>query len=340
MRVLVTGATGFVGSHAAKALQDAGHTVRALVRTPSKLKSVTARVGVDLDALETASGDITDNTAAASAVAGCDAVVHAAAVVGTDPTMDAAVEATNFNGALNVLSAAADAGCDPIVHVSTASALFPFTTDPVTADHPVGTARSPYARTKAQCEQLARNYQARGRPVVIVYPAMIAGPDDYGGSTQLSPTKLWLTKPYPRTSGYTLSVVDVRDVAAVIAAAARPGRGPKRYIMFGSHLTCDEHFAVLAEVTGRELKSVPVPRAAFWVWGQLGDLARRFGRDIVLTSEGCEYMFNYCAGDNSFTEADTGVRLRPVADTYRDTIAWMHRAGHLTASEAGELAQG
>lgn len=339
MKVLVTGATGFVGSHATKALQDAGHTVRAFVRTPAKLKSVTAHVGVNIDALETAVGDITDSGAVDEAVTGCDAVVHAAAVVGTDPTMESAIEATNFVGALNVINAATDAGCDPIVHVSTASALYPFTTEVVTSDHPVGTARSPYARTKAQCEQLARGFQDRDKPIVTIYPAMIAGPDDHGESSQLNPTKLWLTKPYPRSSGYTLSIVDVRDVAAVIAAAMSAGRGPKRYLMFGTHLTCEEHHRVLSDVIGRELKSVPVPRAVFWVWGRLGDLTRRFGLDIVMTSEGYDYMFNYRRGDNSFTEADTGVRLRPVADTYRDTIAWMHKAGYLTADEAGAAAK-
>ena len=68
MRVLVTGATGFVGSHAVKALQDAGHTVRVFVRAPAKLESVTARVGVDLASLETVQGDIVDAEAVGTAV--------------------------------------------------------------------------------------------------------------------------------------------------------------------------------------------------------------------------------------------------------------------------------
>ena len=336
MRVLVTGGTGFVGSHAARALQDAGHTVRLLVRTPSKLSTVTERVGVDLAALETIEGDIRDAVAVTAAVDGCDAVVHAAAVVSIAPTAEAEVSETNLAGAFNVLGAAVDAGCDPVVHVSTGEALFPFRTDPVTADHPVGTAPGAYARSKAQSEHLARRYQAQGHSVVIVYPALTIGPGDYGGSVQLQPMKLWLTKPLPR-SGYTMTMVDVRDVAAVIAAAMEAGRGPRRYLMFGHHLTADELLSVLCEVTGRDLKSVPMPRALFSIWGRVGDVANRFGRDLVLTTEAVDYMFNYCAGDNSATERDTGVTLRPVAESLADTFAWMRDEGYVTAAHAGTV---
>ncbi len=325
-----------MGSHAAKALQDAGHNVRALVRTPAKLETVTARVGVDLDSLETVEGDIRDAAAVTAAVDGCGAVVHAAAVVSIDPTAEADVAETNFPGALNVLDAAVAAGCDPVVHVSTGEALFPFRTDPVTADHPVGTARGAYPRSKAKSEHLARRYQAQGRGMVIVYPALTIGPGDYGGSVQLQPMKLWLTKPLPR-SGYTVAMVDVRDVAAVIAASVEPGRGPRRYVMFGHHLAAEELLSELRQATGRDLRSVPMPRMLFSAWGRVGDLARRFGRDLVLTSEAVDYMFNYCAGDNSATERDTGVTLRPVAESLADAIAWMRDEGYVTAAQAGTV---
>lgn len=332
----MTGATGFVGSHAAKALQDAGHSVRALVRTPSKLRTVTERVGVDLDSLETIAGDIRDSVAVTAAMDGCDAVVHAAAVVSIAPAAETEVSETNFPGALNVLGAAVEAGCDPVVHVSTGEALFPFRTDPVTTDHPVGTAPGAYARSKAESEHLARRFQSQGHGVVIVYPALTIGPGDYNQSVQLQPMKLWLTKPLPR-SGYTMTMVDVRDVAAVIAASMEAGRGPRRYLMFGHHLTADDLLSELQSVTGRDLKSVPMPKALFSVWGRVGDVANRFGRDLVLTTEAVDYMFNYCAGDNSDTERDTGIVLRPTAESLADTIAWMRDEGHITAAQAGTV---
>lgn len=340
MKVMVTGATGFVGAHAARALTEAGHRVRALVRTPAKLEAVTARVGVDIEALEVVNGDITDAAAVDEAVDGCDAAVHAAAVVGVDPARADEIASVNFAGASNVLGAAVAAGCDPVVHVSTAMALYPFTADPVTADHPVGEARSPYGRSKARCETLARSLQDDGHPVVILYPALVIGPDDYGGSSQLEPMRLWLSRPFPRAKGYAVSFVDVRDIAAVAAAAMRPGRGPQRYIMFGHRLDSAGQLEVLSRVTGRSLRSMPMPKAAFWVLGKIGDLASRLGRAPSVTSEGVDYMFGFAAGDNSGTEADTGVRLRPVEESFRDAIAWMHREGHLTDAQAGALASG
>ena len=310
--------------------------MRALVRTPAKLETVTARVGVDLDSLETAEGDIRDAAAVTAAVDGCDAVVHAAAVVSIAPAAATEVSETNFPGALNVLEAAIDAGCDPVVHVSTGEALFPFRTDPVTTDHPVGTAAGAYPRSKAKSEHLARRYQAQGHGVVIVYPALTIGPGDYGESIQLQPLKLWLTKPFLR-SGHTVTMVDVRDVAAVIAASMEAGRGPRRYLMFGHHVTADELLSELQSVTGRDLKSLVAPRALFTVWGRVGDVASRFGRDLLLTTEAVDYMFNYCAGDNSATEQDTGIVLRPMAESLADTFAWMRDEGHLTAADAGAV---
>ena len=81
MRVLVTGGTGFVGSHVVRTVREAGHDIRLLARTPAKVAPLMARMRVDPDPIEVVAGDITDAASVAEAVAGCDAVVHSAAVV-------------------------------------------------------------------------------------------------------------------------------------------------------------------------------------------------------------------------------------------------------------------
>ena len=135
MRVLVTGGTGFVGGWSAKAIADAGHSVRFLVRNPARLETSVARLGVDTS--EYAVGDITDRDSTLRALEGCDAVVHSAALVATDPSKTAQMLATNMDGARNVLGGAAELGLDPIVHVSSFTALFHPGLQTLSADLPV-----------------------------------------------------------------------------------------------------------------------------------------------------------------------------------------------------------
>ena len=337
MKVLVTGATGFVGSHVVRRLLDDGHELRLLARTPAKVGPLMAKMGVDADRLEVVDGDITDADSVRRAVAGCDAVVHAAAVVATDPTMEAEMEATNLRGATNVVDSALEHGCDPVVHVSSVAALFPFQTDPVTADHPVN-GDGTYGETKAACEHMVRRHQDAGAPVVTLYPSGIIGPDDWTESINLSSVTLWLEKGFPTAKNISGSYVDVRDLAEIVAASIAPGNGPRRLLAMGAYLTAADHHARIEEAIGVPLKKLPTPQPIMWAWGRLGDLARRFGKDIVLTSDGYNYLFHSKPGDDSATVAATGVEFRPIVETFRDTFRWMYEAGHVPADKVGILA--
>ncbi|MEQ0764715.1 NAD-dependent epimerase/dehydratase family protein, partial [Mycobacterium tuberculosis] len=105
MRVLVTGGTGFVGGWTAKAIADAGHSVRFLVRNPARLKTSVAKLGVDVS--DFAVADISDRDSVREALNGCDAVVHSAALVATDPR-EIRMLSTNMAGAQNVLGQAVE----------------------------------------------------------------------------------------------------------------------------------------------------------------------------------------------------------------------------------------
>jgi len=135
MHVLVTGGTGFVGGWTAKAIADAGHSIRFLVRNPDRLQTSVAKLGVDVS--DFAVGDITDRVSVRDALRGCDAVVHSAALVATDPRQTKQMLTTNMQGAQNVLGQSVELGLDPIVHVSSFTALFHPGLETLTADLPV-----------------------------------------------------------------------------------------------------------------------------------------------------------------------------------------------------------
>jgi nucleoside-diphosphate-sugar epimerase len=116
MRVLITGGTGFVGSHIVAAAVGAGHDVKLLVRRPERVQAALAPLGVD--EVDSVAGDVLDAASVQAAVEGCDALINAAAVFSLDPGEAEKMLATNTRATEIVLEAAIGAGLDPIVHVS------------------------------------------------------------------------------------------------------------------------------------------------------------------------------------------------------------------------------
>src|SRR6201996_1473313 len=174
MRVLITGGTGFVGGWTAKVIADAGHSVRFLVRNPARLQTSIAKLGVDVS--DFAVGDITDRVSVRDALYGCDAVVHSAALVATDPRQTAEMLTTNMQGAQNVLGQAVELGLDPIIHVSSFTALFHPKLEALWAVLPFVGGADGYGPSKAKVEIYARGRQAAGAPVNVTYPGMVLGP--------------------------------------------------------------------------------------------------------------------------------------------------------------------
>src|SRR5262249_23246163 len=123
MFVLVTGGTGYVGSHTVAALTRAGHGARVLARSPDRIAAALEPFGVS--GVETSLGDVPDPVAVARALDGCDAVVHAASVFSMNPRRAEEMRAVNVRGTDTVLGSAHRLGLDPIVHVSSELALLP-----------------------------------------------------------------------------------------------------------------------------------------------------------------------------------------------------------------------
>jgi dihydroflavonol-4-reductase len=321
MRVLVTGGTGFVGGWTAKAIADAGHSIRFLVRTPAKLETSVAKLGVDVS--DYAVGDISDRVSIREALHGCDAVVHSAALVATDPRETARMLSTNMAGAQNVLGQAVELGMDPIVHVSSFSALFHPKLETLRADLPVVGGTDGYGQSKAQVEIYARGLQDAGAPVNITYPGMVLGPpvgDQYGEAGEGVRALLGLH--FVPGRGAAWLVVDARDVAALHAALLEPGRGPRRYMAGGHRIPVAELASMFGEIANTPMLAVPVPDTVIRAAGAVLDKAGPFlPFSTPFTSAGMQYYTQMPASDDSPSEQELGITYRDPYETVADTVA-------------------
>ncbi len=335
MRVLVTGGTGFVGSHATAALLGAGHEVRLLVRDPAKAERVFAPLGVGVP--DRVRGDVLDRASVARALEGCDAVVHAAAVVANDRRRADEVLRTNPAAARNVLGAAVDAGADPIVHVSSVASLFPPPGPVIDASTPVASPTSAYGRSKADAERIARALQDQGAPLTIVYPGGVWGPDDPNLTEQVRAAGTLVRSGVPITSG-GLTVLDVRDLAEVICRAVEPARGARRFILGGHFFTTPELADLLEEVGGRA-RRLPSPPRALRTMGRVNDaLMRVVPVTFSITYEGMVFLTRGIRTDDSATLAALDVTLRPPGETLADTLRWLLAEGRLKPRHVPRLA--
>ncbi len=329
MRVLLTGGTGFVGAWTARAVQDAGHQVRFLVRDPARLTTSAATLGVETG--DHVRGDITDPASVRTALAGCDAVVHCAAVVLVGRPGDHAAERrmaeTNLDGARHVLGQAVELGLDPVVHVSSVAALFrPGLTD-LHPDLPVTAGLDAYGASKAAVEAYARSLQDEGAPVVTTYPGMVLGPPagDQGGEATDGVRAAVRLRLIPGSTA-TWSVCDVRDLGRVHAALLRPGLGPRRYVAGGIRIGVPEIVALLSAASGRRLVRVPLPDPALRALGRGLDRARVPGK---ITGPAMEYYTRMPRCDNDPLERDLGVTFRDPQETLRDAVSGLRALGRL-----------
>lgn len=337
MRILVTGGTGFVGGWSAVALQRGGHELRFLVRDPQRLEPVAA-LGVDTS--DHVTGGITDHDAVREALDGCDAVVHCAAMVATDPRHDAEVQATNLAGAEAVLGTAAEKGLDPIVHTSSITSLFAPGLEVFDPDLGTGTAGDAYGVSKVAVDEYARALQHEGVPVVITYPGMVVGPgvgNRFGEVVGGFETVLRGRIVPGSDAGWV--VIDVRDLAEVNAALMTPGLGPRRYMVGGTYLDVSEIAQAFADATGNWMVRLPVPG---WGLRAMGSLIDRFihplGVTSPLTRAAMDYYTQMPPSDDSAVHAELGVEYRDMADTFTDCIASMYANGRITAGQAGRAA--
>jgi nucleoside-diphosphate-sugar epimerase len=332
MRVMITGGTGYVGSHIVEALLDAGHEVKLLVRRPEQVAKTFAERGVTIAPEDVVTGDVLDKDSVVSALEGCDAVVHAAAVMSLDPRRADEILHTNVNATTLVLNEALERGCDPVVHISSTVALIRYGGSG--PDLPLGDIDLPYTKSKIASEEVVRGLQDQDRPVVSVYPGGIYGPDDpyYGEATQR--VAFLVRGLFPMWSTGGLHTTDVRDAAAVVAAVMEPGKGPRRYIVPGHHMYAKDLYGALSQAIGRRRPYVTIPSRFAIATSKMMQLMQARVPEkwhYPADREGAEMGARDTRFDDSPARRDLGLTPRSLLDSLRDTITWLVDAGHLPA---------
>jgi dihydroflavonol-4-reductase len=336
VKVLVTGATGFTGSHTVRALVAAGHDVRLFARDPDKVRLVFEPHGVVPN--DVVVGDMTDPDAVQRALAGCDGVVHTAALVELRRSAARRVEDSNVRGVELIIGGAARRGLASIVHVSSLGVFFVPGGPPLSPELPIAPGTTAYARSKARGEEYVRRLQEQGAPISISYPAAIVGPDDPGMSAANQGIYSSLRDAALLTSS-GLQVVDVRDLAALhvkLLDLALPGA---RYPAAAEMCSWAEIYALLVELTGNRVRRLRVPGRLLRAAGSVGDVVKLVHDfNFPLTRDAMEFTTLWPGADAARTTRELGVSFRDVAETFRDTVSWMYGAGHLTHAQVGKLA--
>ena len=339
MRILVTGSTGFIGSHSTSALVRRGHDLRLLVRDREKAVRVLAPLGVGAGDVELFEGNVLDDAATGEALTGCDAVLHAAGSVGIGRSEG--VFETNVGGARNVVGGAVERGMDPVVYTSSVAAMYPPPREVTTVDDPVASLQTAYGRSKAEIERYVRGLQEDGVPVVSLYPAGVHGPYDPAFGEGSKGLRDRIRFGWPNTTG-GMPLVDVRDVAEAAAAVfdRGPGRGPRRYMLGGNFLTWAEEAALCERLLGRKVRRVWAPPMLVRATGRAIDLVKRVrpSFEYPLTHEAALILTRAVPCDSRTTTSELGVAFRPPGETLEAAIRWMLEAGFLEPRQAPALA--
>ncbi len=327
MAVLITGATGFIGSHVARKLKEKGEDVRVLVRPTSKGENIE---GLGLTKV---SGDITDRGSVLKALEGCETLYHCAGFVSFKKRDYEKMVEINVGGAKNVLSAALESGVDRVVFTSSVAAIGPadtgkLITEKTVPDPSFHGADIGYMNVKRAAEAAALDFCKKGLDVVITNPSVVIGAGDRYLSSVGS--VLWYCK--RRFPGYmdgTLNLTDVEDVAEGHLLAAEKGKTGKKYILSNKNLTVLEYFRLLEDITEIPAPKLKIPYTVAYISAFAAErvLGFAFPNYSTMDLDSVKLSrYNWYA-DCSKAERELGYKCGSIEESMRKTVEWFKSEG-------------
>jgi len=326
MKVLVTGATGFIGGNLARELWRRGDDVRALVRPGSN------RLTIEDTGIVPVEGDILDRPSVDRAVQGCEAVFHVAAAYTFWSRNPAEVSRTNVAGTINVLEAAKQAGVSRTVYTSTVGTIG-IPKDGLGTEDTALDPKSLHGRYKgskylAEQEALSR---AAEMPLVVVNPTAPVGPWDVKPTPTGKMILDFLRRKVPAYLKTGMNLVDVADVVEGHILALEKGRPGERYILGNRNVSLKEIFDILSSLTGL---SAPRIRAPYWLVVGVG-YADRFVEGTLLRREPAIPVEGVLASKTpAYVSCEKAVRelgqpQRPIEDALQQAIDWFVSHGYV-----------
>jgi len=326
MRLFLTGATGFVGSHVARLAAAQGAQLRLLARKTSTTKNLP--VGADV-----VIGDLREPAAFASALAGCDALLHVAADYRLWVPDPAEMYKANVDGTRELLRLARDAGVPRVVYTSSVATMG-FKSDGTVVDEatPVSEADmiGHYKRSKWQAEQVALEAARNGQQVMVLNPTTPIGAMD----TKPTPTGRivvdFLKSKFPAYVDTGLNLVDVEEIARMHLVALERGRVGERYILGGENLTLKQILDRLAALTGLPSPTTRVPHSvaiafAFFDETITGKLR---GKEPRATVEAVHMGRKKMFASSAKAERELGLRVQSVDAALKAAVDWFVGHGH------------
>lgn len=336
MTTLVTGASGFLGSHVARLLAERGERVRVLLRPTSQTRLLEGL------AVERVSGDLRDPSSLGNALAGVNTVYHVAAdyrLWARDPRE---IYESNVQGTRNLLDAARRAEVGKFVYTSTVGTIA-VSRDGALPDE--GTITSveemigDYKRSKWLAELEAHQAAAAGLPVVIVNPTTPVGP----GDAKPTPTGRiivdFLNGRMPAYVDTGLNFVPVEDAATGHLLAAERGRIGERYILGGQNLTLKQALQILSQVSGRPAPRMRVPHVlALGAAYADAALSRLVGREPHIPLEGVRMARHSMFVSPEKARTELGFSAGPIAAAFERAVRWYEASGYVRAARRADMA--
>ncbi|MGA8036465.1 MAG: hopanoid-associated sugar epimerase [Candidatus Acidiferrales bacterium] len=327
MLILVTGATGFVGSHVARLLAERGDRVRVLVRPTSQLKALEA---VHVEPVQ---GDLRDAASLGRAMDGVQRVFHVAADYRLWTRHPEAIYESNVAGTKRLLEAAEKAGVERFVYTSTVATIavprhgaLPDECTSASIDEMIGH----YKRSKFQAEQVAVEAARAGGPVVIVNPTAPVGPGDWKPTPTGKIILDFLNGKMPAYVDTGLNVAPVEDVAAGHLLAAEKGRFGERYILGGRNMTLKQILDALAPVAGRPAPRVRLPHAIALAAGYADEFMSRIaGREPKIPVEGVKMSRHRMFVETGKAERELGYVHSSVEAALERAVRWYEQNGYV-----------